>query len=74
MAHVNNYFCLETNFVLAADWNKRLKALKRLQGLIIGGACHIGNFPTLMSRLYVHISSQVEYEWIILSLFFSLTT
>jgi len=44
----------------AADWNKRLKALKRLQGLIIGGAYHIGNFPTLMTKLYVHISSQLN--------------
>jgi len=59
MAHVNNDFCLEINIILAADWNKRLKAIKRLQGLIVGGACHIGNFPPLMSRLHVHISSQV---------------
>jgi len=44
---------------LDADWNKRLKAIKRLEGLILGGAPHIANFPILMSKLYLQINAQV---------------
>jgi len=43
-----------------ADWNKRLKAIKRFEGLILGGAPHIGNFPVLMSKLYLQINAQLN--------------
>ena len=44
--------------MIDADWNKRLTSLKRLQGIILGGACHIGNFSTLMGKIYHHLTAQ----------------
>jgi hypothetical protein len=45
---------------LDTDWNKRFNALKRLEGLILGGAPQIDSFPSVMSKLYLHLTVQVH--------------
>lgn len=42
------------------DWNKRFNAIKRLEGLILGGAPQIDSFPTVMSKLYLHLTVQLN--------------
>lgn len=50
------YFLID----LDADWDKRTKAIKRLEGLILGGAYQLDGFPAMMAKLSIHFTAQVK--------------
>ena len=50
-AYINN---------IDGDWNKRFNAIKRLEGIILGGGFEMDGFPAMMSKLYLHFSAQVK--------------
>jgi CLIP-associating protein 1/2 len=57
-AEFDTFFTLlqDTN----GDWNKRLNAIKKLEGIILGGGAQLNNFPMLMSKLYPHMTAQIN--------------
>lgn len=43
------------------DWSKRLNAIKKLEGIIIGGAYQLPSFASNMTRLSLNLTTQVKW-------------